>query len=249
MNVLIITEEDVFFVYEFFRQFYPLAASAPYTVSAVTVLAPFNKRSSVDLARQMYGFYGPCGFVKMGCAYVFRKRTGRTVRSLTEKNGIELIDTISVNSSDYIARIRALDIDVIVSIAAPQVFRGELINSATHGCVNSHSSLLPENRGMMPIFWGMYKGDEYVGVTIHYINKDLDKGDIIRQEKVRVGDDSLHELILKTKRISAGLVDETLRDIMKGTVKSSLMPEGGSYQTFPTSDEVMEFRRRGRRIF
>jgi methionyl-tRNA formyltransferase len=101
---------------------------------------------------------------------------------------------------------------------------------------------------MMPVFWGLYKGEPEIGVTIHYMDEKLDSGNIIKQEKVPVNNRSLHRMILKTKRMSALLVHKTLNDIMNGKLESVPMPKGGSYQTFPTPDEVKEFKRRGNKI-
>ncbi len=248
MNVLIITEEDVFYVYEFFKTFFPLTEKAVYTVRGITVCAPFNKKSSLALAKQMYGFYGPLQFVIMGMRYLFSKSTGRTVSRLAEKYGIPLIAAGSINAPGYIKKIKDLDTDVIVSVAAPQIFKSEILQAAPRGCINSHSALLPENKGMMPVFWGMYKGAPEIGVTIHYMVEALDAGEIIKQERVPVGNETLHEMILKTKRISARLMHETLEETARGTVTSTPMPAGGSYQTFPTPAEVREFKRRGRKI-
>jgi methionyl-tRNA formyltransferase len=249
MKVLIITEEDVFYLHEFFRAFYALAQKAPYTVAGVSVLAAFNKRSYVALARQMYSFYGPFRFVEVGCRYVWRRLTGKTVAGLTKRYGYSLVEGTSINSRDYLDKVKAIDPDVIVSVAAPQLFKKPLIDLARLGCINSHSSLLPENKGMMPVFWAMYKGAPELGVTIHYINEKLDEGDIITQEKMPVGDETLHQMILKTKIISARLIDETLRRFSsEGKLSSKPMPKGGSYQSFPTAIDVREFRRKGKRI-
>lgn len=245
MNVLIITEEDVFYVYEFFKKYFPAAKNAEYNISAITILAPFNKRSKIALAKQMYGFYGPLNFLLMGFLYMFKKYSGRTIEGLSRKYGIKLMLAHNVNNQEYVNEIKLKKIDIIVSIAAPQIFKSNILNSVKYGCINSHSSLLPENRGMMPVFWGMYKREENIGVTIHYMNEKLDKGDIIKQEKVPVDSRSLNEMIMKTKRISARLVHEALNEIRNGKSRSVSMPKGGSYQTFPTPDEVKEFRRRG----
>ncbi len=249
MNVLIITEEDVFYVYEFFRSFFPIAKEGPYSVRAITVLPPFNKKSIAALAWQMYGFYGPFHFLRVGLLYVLRKKTGRTIRSLARKYGILELETDRVNDEKYVQKVRGLDIDCIVSIAAPQIFKKRLLGAVSKGCINSHSSLLPENKGMMPVFWGMYKGAERIGVTVHYMDEEFDNGDIIRQQPVRVDSNSLHEMIMKTKRISARLIHESLLVIFHGTVDPRPMPEGGSYQSFPSPSEVKEFKRRGKRIF
>ncbi len=248
LNILIITEEDVFYVYEFFKTFFPLAQHEDYHIKGITICPPFNKKSHYALAKQMYGFYGHINFMRMGFLYCIRKIAGCSVSHLSKKYGIPSLETKSVNNAAYIQKIREMDIDIIVSIAAPQIFKKEILQAAKRGCINSHSSLLPENKGMMPVFWGMYKGEQEIGVTIHYMIEQLDAGEIIKQERVKVGDASLHEMILKTKRISARLINETLLEIMQENVTSTPMPDGGSKQTFPTPEDVKEFKRRGKRI-
>jgi methionyl-tRNA formyltransferase len=249
MNILIITEEDGFYLYEFFKTFYSLMGSAPYTISAVSILPPFNKKSSLALARQMIGFYGPLAFITMGIRHVINELTGHSVLGLTKRAAIPILDCAgSVNDAAYIAAVKNRAIDLIVSVAAPQRFKRELIKATKHGCINSHSALLPENRGMMPIFWALYKGAKATGITIHYIDEDLDRGDIIVQKEVVIGTESMHELIIKTKRMSAMLIESVLRDFCAGTVAATPMPPGGSYQSFPTPADIREFKRRGKRI-
>jgi methionyl-tRNA formyltransferase len=249
MNVVIITEEDVFYVYEFFKSFFSIARDAPYNIRAITISPPFNKKSTIALMKQMYGFFGPVHFIRMGLLYTLKRLSGKTIGSLATHHGIQRWDTEKVNDPVYIERITKNSIDCIVSVAAPQIFKSALLTAPPRGCINSHSALLPENKGMMPVFWGMYKGDKQIGVTIHYMAEALDAGEIIHQVPVDVGSESLHEMILKTKRLSARLVDQTLREIENGTVKSRPMPPGGSYQTFPTPSEVAEFKKRGNKLF
>jgi methionyl-tRNA formyltransferase len=196
----------------------------------------------------MYSFYGPAHFVSVGLGYVWRRLTGKTVTAVTRRFGVPLFETRSINAPSYIEKVKQLSPDVIVSVAAPQLFKKEIIAAARLGCINSHSALLPQNKGMMPVFWAMLKGAKTLGVTIHYINERFDDGDIIMQESVPIGNESLHELILKTKRISAHLIDTTLRRIADGAVTSAPMPPGGSYQSFPKPHDVREFRRRGKKI-
>ena len=47
----------------------------------------------------------------------------------------------------------------------------------------SHSSLLPKYRGAAPINWAILDGEEITGVTIMYMAKVLDAGDIILQKE------------------------------------------------------------------
>lgn len=249
MKVAIITEEDMFYVREFFIKFFPQAEKANYDLSGITILPAF-KKSTVQLAKQMYGFYGPYHFVRIGFQYVWKKLIGTTIRSLSSDYKIPLKDVTSVNSDEYINWIKENEIDVIISVAAPEVFKKRLLDAVPHGCINSHSALLPENRGMMPVFWGLFKGSEEIGITIHTMDEKLDQGDIILQKSVPVQNESLHEMILKTKRMSADMMHEVLTELASnGTIEKTPMAEGGSYQTFPTPAEVKEFKKRGKRLF
>jgi len=249
MNVLFVTEEDVFYIFEFFKAFFPLSREGSYKIKGISILPPFNKKSNWALAKQMYSFFGPFHFIVRGFLYVWKKLTGATIANLSKNCGIPKIFTANVNDPQFIQEIRKLDIDIIVSIAAPQVFKPNMLRSAKYGCINSHSALLPENRGMMPVFWSMYKGHRELGVTVHYMDEKLDHGNIIKQECVERVAESWHEMTLKTKRMSARLIHETLEEIANGTIHSYPMPEGGSYQTFPTFRDVKEFKRRGNRLF
>lgn len=250
MNVLIITEEDVFYVYSFFKHFFPLSKKHDnYNIKAISVLEPFDKKSKFALAKQMYNFYGFFNFFLVGTKYVFRKIMGQTIKNLAKNYNVINKDTKNVNTTEYIDWIKENNIDIILSIAAPQIFKKDLLKSVPQGCVNSHSALLPENKGMMPVFWGLYKKSDSIGVTVHYMAEKLDAGDIILQEEVPVKGESLDEMIYKTKKISAYLIDEALCQISEGTEKIRKMPSGGSYQTFPNKKEVKEFKKRGNRIF
>ncbi|MGM0444189.1 MAG: formyltransferase family protein [Fibrobacterota bacterium] len=249
MNIAIITEEDVFYVREFFREFFALSQHADYTLKGITILPAFNKKSPFALARQMLGFYGPFHFVRVGMQYVWRKMTGKTIAALAESCGVALHQTDDVNTEEYRAWLRENAIDLVISVAAPVLFRKELLETPALGCINSHSALLPENRGMMPVFWGMYKKSPEIGVTIHTMEAQLDRGEILTQERVPVRDESLHEMILKTKRISARLMDRTIRDFQEDRITRRPISGEGSYQSFPTPAQVREFRRRGGRLF
>jgi len=246
---MIITEEDVFYVREFFKYFYQYAQTSKFTIKGITILEPFNKKSKIQLAQQMLDFYGFFYFLKMGFLYVFKLATNQTIKGLSRKYKIPIISAKNINSDEYINKIKEQNIDLIVSIAAPVIFKKKLINSVPKGCINSHSALLPENKGMMPVFWTMYKKEPYLGITIHYIDEQLDNGDIIIQEKIPNNFQSLHKAILFTKRKSAELMTEVLNNIAQGIIKRTPMPKGGSYQSFPTKEDVKEFKRRGNKLF
>ena len=71
--------------------------------------------------------------------------------------------------------------------------------------VNIHPSLLPKFKGLNAIERTFYSNDELGGITIHYVNNELDSGEIIIQKSfLKTGHtletftESIHELEHKT---------------------------------------------------
>jgi peptidoglycan/xylan/chitin deacetylase (PgdA/CDA1 family)/folate-dependent phosphoribosylglycinamide formyltransferase PurN len=54
------------------------------------------------------------------------------------------------------------------------------------GCVNLHKGKVPEYRGVTPGFWELYDGVSSAGVTVHFVDKGLDTGDIVATGAVSI---------------------------------------------------------------
>ena len=250
LRVGIITQEDPFYVYEFFDAFVN-DACLPQTAEIVKVLIQHAFRESKwKLAKRMLGFWGLAGFFRLCWQYVLMRLTGRSCRSVLEKAGTVCEEVPDVNAPACVAALRKLDLDVILSVAAPQIFKEPLLSVPRWGCINSHSGPLPRYRGMMPTFWQMFYGEKQIGVTVHRMTKNIDGGEILRQEftDLRPGQ-SLHEVIARTKRMSARMVRETLEAIRDGRVERRPMDmTQASYFTFPKPEDTRKFRKSGLRL-
>jgi methionyl-tRNA formyltransferase len=119
-----------------------------------------------------------------------------------------------------------------------------------HGCINVHGGPLPKYRGRLPSFWALLNGERETGVTVHFMNEELDDGPIILQRRVSiVPGETQHSLILKTKRVGTELLLEALDRLEKGSVET--LPNDRSqatYNTFPTPEDGRKFRRLGLRF-
>lgn len=69
--------------------------------------------------------------------------------------------------------------DVIAVAAYGQILPVEILEIPPLGCINIHGSLLPRFRGAAPIQRAIIEGDEYTGITIMYMEKGLDTGDML----------------------------------------------------------------------
>lgn len=78
---------------------------------------------------------------------------------------------------------RENNFDLAVSYTYPYIIQKNIIDEMNGNIVNLHNSFLPYNRGSYPNVWSIIDGTPR-GVTLHYINSGLDKGDIIAQKIV-----------------------------------------------------------------
>ena len=263
MNIIFFTQEDPFYVKGFFDEFLSQFKSIE-DIKAIVISHPMGKKSITKLARQMYEFYGPRDFVRMGVRYGFRTLMSKrqipkaengippktySVKNVADVYGIPVLARSELNSEEFRKLIKTYDPDLFISIASPVIFKEELIKIPRLGCINIHTAPLPWYRGMLPSFWQLYHGEKEAGITIHRIDEGIDTGDIIIQHSLPIyPEESLDKLILRTKRESAKLMVKVIDSFRKGEVQYRKMEGEGSYFTFPSREDVREFKRMGKRL-
>ncbi|KPK96509.1 MAG: formyl transferase [Omnitrophica WOR_2 bacterium SM23_72] len=249
LKILFITQEDPFYVKIFFEEFFTLYPHKE-NILGVVVCPTMGKKSLKNLVRQMFEFYGPIDFARMVGRYLTIKLTGDGISKVCKKFKVPVYQEKDINEESFINQWKERNIDVIVSIAAPQIFKKRLIDLPSWGCINIHHAKLPDYRGMMPNFWQMYHSEQNAGITVHRINPKIDEGEIILQKEVPIKEKfTLDDLIKYSKKIGAQCIIETLGLIQNNKV--NYLPNDNaksSYFSFPRAADVKEFRRRGKRI-
>jgi methionyl-tRNA formyltransferase len=168
------------------------------------------------------------------------------------KNNFKMLQIKNINDVESIEFLKTLKPDIIFSIAASQVFRKNILDLPAIGCFNIHTAKLPHNRGMMPNFWSLYNYDKepISAITIHKMNEKLDDGDFLIQHEFELNPrESLTELIIRTKKMSAGVFLNALELLEQG--KRELIRNDSSkatYNKFPNSEDVKKFRKKGLRL-
>lgn len=76
--------------------------------------------------------------------------------------------------------------DVIITYSMSQLLKENIFTIPTLGTLNLHPSYLPSYRGPNPWFWMYYNQDEWGGITVHFIDKGEDTGDILLQKKYEI---------------------------------------------------------------
>jgi len=132
------------------------------------------------------------------------------------ENNIEVYQPIKIKE-EY-QKILDINPDIIITCAYGQIIPEQILNCPKYGCINVHGSLLPKLRGGAPIHHAIINGDKTTGITIMYMDKKMDSGDIISQESLTIEEnDTLDEVYEKMSHLGADLLIKTLPSILEGT--------------------------------
>ena len=114
-----------------------------------------------------------------------------------------------------------LQADIIITAAYGQIIPQSILESARIAAINVHASLLPKYRGGAPVHQAIIDGQDTTGVTIMYMVKKMDAGNIISQKEIPIAaDDTTGILYDKLSYLGADLLIETLPSIIDGTNSS-----------------------------
>lgn len=184
---------------------------------------------------------------------VGRKRilTAPPVAAAAKKLDIPVYQPENV-SKEGLETITQLNPDLIITAAYGQLLSEKVLNIPRLGAINVHASLLPKHRGGAPIHRSIIEGDEKTGVSIMYMAKTLDSGDIIAQKEIPILDeDSVGTMHDKLSYLGRDLLLEVLPSILNDT--NHRTPQNHEEATFSPnilkSDEYVDFNRKAREVF
>lgn len=166
---------------------------------------------AVPILKLLIDEYDVVGVVTQPDRMVGRKRiiTPPPVKKLALEHNLKVFQPLKIKE-DY-QEILALAPDLIVTCAYGQILPEEILHFPKYGCINVHASLLPKLRGGAPIHHAIIDGYKETGITIMYMSKKMDQGDILTQVKTPIlDDDTLGSLQYK--------LSEMAKDLLKSTI-------------------------------
>lgn len=132
------------------------------------------------------------------------------------KEGLEVLQPVDLKG-DFIKKLKDINPHLIVVVAYGKILPPGVLGIPSLGCINLHASLLPAYRGSAPIHRAVMEGEKVTGVTTMYMNEGMDTGDILLEERVRVGEDEkagfLHDRLAHR---GADLLLKTLSLVLEG---------------------------------
>lgn len=150
-----------------------------------------------------------------------RKRvlTPSPVKVAAQAHDLPVLQPEKMNGSDEMAQIVALAPDFIITAAFGQFLPTALLDAAQIAAVNTHASLLPKYRGGAPVHYAIMNGDTETGVSIMYMVKQMDAGDVIDVVKVPItAQDNVGTMFDKLSLAGRDLLLATLPKIAAGEI-------------------------------
>lgn len=145
-----------------------------------------------------------------------------------------------LTEKEELSKIKELEPELVVSSGFEYKVPKQLIEIPEKGIVNLHPSLLPYNRGSHPYIWPIIE-DSMPGVSVHYMNEEIDEGPIIDRKKVEKKPcdtaKSLHDRLMQEQ---FDLFIDVWPDVKKGVKADEQDPQKGNTHYSSELDEVCE---------
>lgn len=184
------------------------------------------------------------------------KLTASPVKQYAESQGIRILQPEKLKNKEFLEELESLRADLQVVVAfrmLPEVVWA----MPRYGTFNLHASLLPDYRGAAPINWAIINGETETGVTTFFIEKEIDTGKIIFQEKEPISeDDTVGTLYERLMNKGGQLIVKTVEAIQEGNYPQQEQVETDELKAAPkifketceinwnnTSREVRDFIR------
>jgi methionyl-tRNA formyltransferase len=237
MNIAFLTVDDPLYL----PSFYERVLVERSDVVAVFVVPPLYKGQPRRAAALRYlDTFGLRATVALAARVTVAKLRRQSIDHVAKRHGVLCERVGDVNDERFRERLRTLDAQLIVSVSCPQLFQKPLMELPTRGCLNIHGAILPEYRGVLPSFWMLANGETRGGVSIFFVNEQIDAGELCGQRtfEIRPGE-SLDTFVRRSKAEAAELLLEVLTSIEEETVvRTPLDLSVGSYYSWPDRPAV-----------
>ena len=254
MKIVIITQDEPFYLADNLSYLIEIMPRHSQIVGCVVNdVSPFGKKENfIQKAKKTYDIFGLRFFMHYSLKFIKSKfQSSKKISNILNDFCIDkIVLNKHINHPESVQSIKKYDPDLLISILGNQIFKDPIIRLAPKGCLNLHTALLPKYRGLMPTFWVMKNDEEFTGVSVFFVDKGIDSGPIIVQEKVKIGNKTQEELIKHTKKIGMESIAKAVDLIDKNQVE--LIDNNDTektYYSFPERKDVIDFVSKGKRFF
>ncbi len=173
------------------------------------------------------------------------------VKAFALERGLEVYQPETLRGEEFSQLLEKLAPELIAVTAYGKILPENVINYPKYGCINVHGSLLPEYRGAAPMQRAIIDGKSETGVTIMYMEKGLDTGDMLLVEKCKIEDsDNFEDIHDKLSEMGAKALVKVVDLLKRG--EATRIPQDSALATYAAkiekSDCAIDFSRSAREV-
>jgi len=101
--------------------------------------------------------------------------------------GIPVIETPDLRKDEPFAQYLAWKPELLVFAFVTDIVRKRVLETASHGAIQYHPSMLPKHRGRAAMNWPIISGSTTTGMSIFWVDEGIDTGPILSQQEVEIG--------------------------------------------------------------
>jgi methionyl-tRNA formyltransferase len=255
INIAIVTIDEPFYTPIVISN---LIRNSPPDIKYVCIILVPSRPKKMSEMRFIFNqirVFGLSQVIKVVGMYIIRKMIGGispkeySVAKVAHTNRVKLMKTDSLKSELVLQELKMLSLDIILSVGSSRIFGRSILSIPKIGCLNVHAGMLPRYRGINPSFWVLLNQEKSSAVTVHYMNEEIDDGEIIQQDVFEIqGITRLHDLYLRVMEIAPKTIIKSLIAIRDNYVRTTRNERRiSSYYSFPTKQDGQRFRRLGLR--
>ncbi len=166
---------------------------------------------------------------------MLEKQSSLNLHGLASAHQIPVLSIGSLKDEKTILEFEKLSPDLVFTVCFPRKIPKKWLKIPKLGFINLHPSMLPKYRGPAPLFWQFRGGEENMGVSLHFMDEEMDTGDLIAQQKVNFANGiTAAEADEKSAIVGGKMMVDVLS--LGRIERRAQNGEEASYQNFP--DEV-----------
>lgn len=140
-----------------------------------------------------------------------------SISQVCRSENIKLIFVNDINSEKSLRILSKIKPDILINAGAG-IYKPAIFKTVSHGILNAHMGYLPYFRGMNVLEWSIFY-DRKIGVTVHFIDKGIDTGDILMFKEIPIErGDTIEDFRDKSGIINLELINSILLCLSKGSL-------------------------------
>lgn len=139
-------------------------------------------------------------------------------KQFAEQKHIPVFQPVGKWEESVIHQFKKTEADIGLAVAYGRIMPEAVFMAPRLGTLNVHFSLLPKYRGAAPMQWAIVNGETESGVSLFWLEKEMDSGPLFHQSSVPIQGDDARTLESKLIHLGLSVMAETFRDLSENKI-------------------------------